>query len=113
MCGAALGVRLCVHLAHPFGFRAPPKGGGPGHPGRGRVGGGGATLRQCVREGTPWRRLKATAGMVSGSTLRRHLEQWARLGVLAQVQAVLVGRGAVIRLCFSIPARYGPSGVVI
>ena len=28
---------------------------------------------------------------VSGSTLRRHLEQWAGMGVLAQVHAVLVG----------------------
>jgi transposase len=50
-----------------------------------------ATLRQFLREGTPWRSLTATTGKVSGSTLRRHLEQWAHLGVLAQVHAVLVG----------------------
>ena len=50
-----------------------------------------ATLRQFLREGTPWRSLTATAGKVSGSTLRRHLEQWAGIGVLAQVHAVLVG----------------------
>src|SRR3954464_15564359 len=50
-----------------------------------------ATLRQFLREGTPWRSLTATTGKLSGSTLRRHLEQWAHLGVLAQVHAVLVG----------------------
>ena len=43
------------------------------------------------REGTPWRSLTATTDKVSGSTLRRHLEQWAGIGVLAQVHAVLVG----------------------
>jgi transposase len=50
-----------------------------------------ATLRRFLREGTPWRSLRATAGQASGSTLRRHLEQWARIGVLQQVHAVLVG----------------------
>jgi transposase len=50
-----------------------------------------ATLRQFLREGTPWRSLRATANKASGSTLRRHLEQWARIGLLAQVHAVLVG----------------------
>jgi hypothetical protein len=50
-----------------------------------------ATLRQCLREGTPWRSLKATTGQASGSTLRRHLEQWANIGLLVQVHAVLVG----------------------
>ena len=37
-----------------------------------------ATLRQFLREGTPWRSLRATASKVSGSTLRRHLERWAQ-----------------------------------
>ncbi len=50
-----------------------------------------ATLRRFLREGTPWRSLTATAGKVSGSTLRRYLKQWAGIGVLAQVHAVLVG----------------------
>lgn len=49
-----------------------------------------ATLRRFLREGTPWRSLTASAGRVSGSTLRRWLERWARRGVLAQVHALLV-----------------------
>jgi transposase len=49
-----------------------------------------ATLRRFLREGTPWRSLKATETMVSGSTLRRALERWARTGLLAQVHAMLV-----------------------
>lgn len=50
-----------------------------------------ATLRQFLREGTPWRSLRATAAKASGSTLRRHLQRWAQPGLLAQVHAVLVG----------------------
>ena len=53
-----------------------------------------ATLRRFLREGTPWRSLKATKEMVSGSTLRRALERWARTGVLAQVHALLVAAAA-------------------
>ena len=49
-----------------------------------------ATLRQFLREGTPWRSLRATKDKASGSTLRRWLEGWAHTGVLAQVHAVLV-----------------------
>lgn len=49
-----------------------------------------ATLRRFLREGTPWRGLRATAAEVSGSTLRRRLEAWARTGVLARVHASLV-----------------------
>jgi len=30
-----------------------------------------ATLRQFLREGTPWRSLRASEGKASGSTLRR------------------------------------------
>ena len=37
-----------------------------------------ATLRQFLREGAPWRSLRASAEKASGSTLRRHLERWAR-----------------------------------
>jgi hypothetical protein len=50
-----------------------------------------ATLRQFLREGTPWRSLRATADKASGSTLRRYLEQWAQIGLLPQVHAVLIG----------------------
>ena len=49
-----------------------------------------ATLRRLLREGTPWRSLTASAGEVSGSTLRRALERWARTGLLARVHALLV-----------------------
>jgi hypothetical protein len=49
-----------------------------------------ATLRQFLREGTPWRSLRATEDKASGSTLRRWLERWARDGVLARVHATLV-----------------------
>jgi transposase len=86
----ALDFRLLDLIATVIEFCTPPKERGPGHP-RSATVRVVATLRQFLREGTPWRSLKATAGQVSGSTLRRHLEQWAHLGVLAQVQAVLVG----------------------
>ena len=49
-----------------------------------------ATLRRFLREGTPWRSLRASEDMVSGSTLRRALARWARTGLLAQVHALLV-----------------------
>lgn len=62
---------------------------GPGHP-RAETVRVLATLRQFLREGTPWRSLRATADKASGSTLRRCLETWARDGVLAQVHATLV-----------------------
>ena len=49
-------------------------GAGPGHPpaATARVL---ATLRRFLREGTPWRSLKGTEEMVSGSTLRRALRR--------------------------------------
>ena len=49
-----------------------------------------ATLRQFLREGTPWRSLRANAHKVSGSTLRRWLTAWARAGLLRKVHAMLV-----------------------
>jgi transposase len=49
-----------------------------------------ATLRQFLREGAPWRRLRASAAQASGSTLRRFLKRWAESGVLARVHALLV-----------------------
>jgi hypothetical protein len=73
-------------IATVMDFCTPPKEQGRGHP-RSETVRVLATLRQFLREGTPWRSLNA--GKVSGSTLRRHLEQWAQM--LAQVHAVLVG----------------------
>jgi transposase len=50
-----------------------------------------ATLRRFVREGTPWRGLRATAEQASGSTLRRRLREWAQAdNLLQQAHAVLV-----------------------
>jgi transposase len=67
---------------------------GPGEPGPGhppaetvRVL---ASLRRFLREGTPWRSLKATAAQASGSTLRRRLVDWAEINLLQRVHAVLV-----------------------
>ena len=82
--------RLLNLIATVIDFCTPPTEQGRGHP-RSATVRVLATLRQFLREGTPWRSLKATADKVSGSTLRRHLEQWAGIGVLAQVHAVLVG----------------------
>jgi transposase len=89
-CFAALRARYFDLIATVIDFCTPPKERGRGHP-RSATVRVLATLRQFLREGTPWRSLTATAGKVSGSTLRRHLEQWADIGVLAQVHAVLVG----------------------
>ena len=50
-----------------------------------------ATLRRFLREGTPWRSLRATEGMASGSTLRRRLASWAETGVLRRVHSMLIG----------------------
>ena len=62
---------------------------GPGHP-RSATVRVVATLRQFLREGSPWRSLRARVDQVSGSTLRRFLTRWAETGVLAKVHAVLV-----------------------
>ena len=66
----------------------PPKK-GPGHPWTEtmRVL---ATLWRFLREGTPWRSLRASASQASGSTLRRTLKRWAENGVLTRVHALLV-----------------------
>jgi transposase len=50
-----------------------------------------AALRRFLREGTPWRSLRATADQVSGATLRRCLARWSGTGLLAKVHALLVG----------------------
>ena len=49
-----------------------------------------ATLRQFLREGTPWRSLRANAQRASGSTLRRFLARWAQDGLMARVHGLLV-----------------------
>jgi transposase len=49
-----------------------------------------ATLRQFLREGTPWRSLRAHAHQASGSTLRRALARWAARGVLTRAHTLLV-----------------------
>jgi transposase len=85
-----LDFRLLDLIATVIDVFTPPHDPGRGHP-RSATVRVLATLRQFLREGTPWRSLKATTDKVSGSTLRRHLEQWANIGLLAQVHAVLVG----------------------
>jgi transposase len=47
-------------------------------------------LRVFVREGVPWRELRATAGRACGSTLRRRLDDWSATAVLRRVHGVLV-----------------------
>ena len=49
-----------------------------------------ATLRRFLREGTPWRSLRATSAQASGSTLRRRLADWAEVNLLQRVHALLV-----------------------
>ena len=49
-----------------------------------------ATLRVFLREGTPWRSLRATTERASGSTLRRCLAAWSRTGLLGRVHALLI-----------------------
>ena len=62
---------------------------GPGHPPAATVRVL-ASLRRFVREGTPWRSLKATPAEASGSTLRRRLADWAAINLLQRVYAMLV-----------------------
>jgi transposase len=49
-----------------------------------------ATPCRFLREGTPWRRLTATADQASGATLRRCLARWAETGLLGKVHILLV-----------------------
>ena len=69
--------------------REGPGGRGPGHPPAetARVL---ATLRRFLREGTPWRGLRATPAHASGSTLRRRLTEWAETNLLQRAHAVRV-----------------------
>jgi transposase len=48
------------------------------------------TLRFFVREGVPWRELRAVAGRACGSTLRRRLDDWSATGLLRQVHVVRI-----------------------
>ena len=66
-----------------------PREPGPGHPAAETVRVL-ATLRRFLREGTPWRSLRATAAQASGSTLRRRLAEWAQVNLLQRVHALLV-----------------------
>jgi transposase len=67
----------------------PPPNGRPGHP-RSATVRVLATLRRFLREGLPWRSLRATVEQISGSTLRRFLAYWAENAVLARVHALLI-----------------------
>ncbi|MFC7739465.1 hypothetical protein ACFQX4_27830, partial [Roseomonas sp. GCM10028921] len=49
-----------------------------------------ATLWVILREGTPWRSLRATAEKASGASLRRHLARWSGTGLSGRVHALLV-----------------------
>src|SRR5215210_3110474 len=82
-------IRLLRLIATVIEVCDPPPAGAPGHPPTETVRVL-ATLRQFLREGTPWRSLRATKDKASGSTLRRWLECWAHTGVLARVHALLV-----------------------
>jgi len=70
-----------------------------------------ATLRRFLREGTPWRSLRATAGKASGSTLRRAFERWAHTGLLrkahARLVAMLRGNPTLILDSCSVRAKRG------
>jgi transposase len=50
-----------------------------------------ATFRRFLREGTPWRSLRASETQASGATLRRRLAEWARTDLLWQGHVTLVG----------------------
>src|SRR3954466_4268887 len=68
----ALDFRILDLIARIIGFCTPAHERGRGHPPTETIRVL-ATLRQFLREGTPWRSLRATAAQASGSTLRRYL----------------------------------------
>ena len=82
--------RVLELIARVVGWCEPPRAGGPGHPPAETVRVL-ATLRRFLREGTPWRGLRATDAHASGATLRRRLADWAQTGVLRHVHSMLVG----------------------
>ncbi len=87
----------------------PPRERAPGHP-RAEIVRLLATLRQFLREGTPWRSLRASAGKASGSTLRRTVERWSQTGLLRKVHALLVAmlRGNLILIVGNSAACHHP-----
>ena len=89
---------------------APPREPAPGHPPTQTVRVL-ATLRRFLREGTPWRSLRASEDGASGSTLRRAFEHWARTGLLRKVPALLVamlrGNPVLILDSCSVRAKHG------
>ena len=69
---------LILHLiARVFTLCEQTRGRGRGHPPAERVRVL-AALRRFLREGTPWRSLRATPSQASGATPRRRLAQWAQ-----------------------------------
>ena len=86
---AALNGRILELVARVVEWCGPARDGGRGHPPAETVRVL-ATLRRFLREGAPWRILRATGAMASGSTLRRRLADWARAGTLRHVHAMLV-----------------------
>jgi transposase len=84
-----LNFRLLDLISQVIAWCEPRPAGGRGHP-RSATVRVVATLRQFLREGTPWRSLRTTIDKVSGSTLRRFLTRWAQTAVLAKVHALLV-----------------------
>ena len=91
MCGdeGSVDTRILDLIATVIECCEPPRAPAPGHPPTQTVRVL-ATLRQFLREGTPWRSLRASVGHASGSTLRRTFERWARTGLLRKVHAMLV-----------------------
>jgi len=87
---AALNESILELIARVIEWCEPTRDDGPGHPPTETVRVL-ATLRRFLREGTPWRSLRATDAQASGSTLRRRLADWARTGVLRHVHSMLVG----------------------
>ena len=81
--------RLLNLIGEVIGCCEVPRSQGPGHPFSATVRAV-ATLRRFLREGSPWRTLRAGVEEASGSTLRRRLREWAETGVLAKTHALLV-----------------------
>ena len=87
---AAVNESILELIARMIEWCEPTRDDGPGHPPTETVRVL-ATLRRFLREGTPWRSLRATDASASGFTLRRRLADWARTGVLRHVHSMLVG----------------------
>ena len=87
--GTGLDIGTSGLIVTVIAHREGPSERGPGHPpaGTGRVP---ATPRRFLREGTPWRGLRATPARAGGSTLRRRLAARAAINLLQRVHAVLV-----------------------